>query len=195
MLFYKDLQDFKQNNPNLFKNHNASIIKLDGNEGRDCIIEFKQPDTNAGKMTFTYIDGVLSISGDYGYAMFDWYNKNNHILVYPTFTNLGYVLEKCRASEDYYKFDEDLFFNNFREWRKQLVEDGYIESVDEIEEPFGMESSCDARVFFNDLEGKISDLWEHGVYDFGRYINERPFIWWHGLQIALEKLEQQGVFS
>jgi len=189
------LRDFKEQNKDLFKNHIAEIVKLDGNDGKDCIIYFKDPNTTDGNMMFTYINGIIAVSGDYGYAMFNWYNKNNHILAYANFYDISYILSKLVASEEYKKFDVNQFYADFEEFKNDLLEGGYVyskEELDEIEAPY-VENECDVANYFNDFS-LVADVYEFGVYDFGIKLSERVYIWWYGLQSALKQLEAKRLF-
>jgi len=190
-----DLDDYKNENKDLFNGYDATIEKLDGNDGRDCIITFKRTDTVQGSMRFIYINGVLSVNGDYGYAVYNWYNKNNHISAYGRFNSFGYILSKIVASGNYKKFSEELFFKEFDDWKQHLVDDGYItlKEKDLIEKPHSICNENDVVNYFDNFDTElIDDIYEFGVYEFGAYVSERPYIWWYGLQTALKILEEKG---
>jgi len=179
-------EEYKEQNKDLFKNHQAKLTKLDG---KDCIIEFEKKDTNVGSMLITYIGGIISISGDYGYAMFNWDNRKNSILAYPTFKNFGYVLEKMVASEPYKEFDYGVFQEDFNKWKLQLVEEGYDEDfINGVDIPY-VEDRNDVVAYFKNFS-KIDDLWEYDCYNFGTYLNRRTYIRWHGFIEAVNKIEK-----
>ena len=192
---YNSFNEYKENNTTLFKHHIASFEKLPN--GNDCIVTFENPDTKCGAMKFVYVDGVLHVQGDYGYASFNWYNKRNHILVYGTFSSFGYVLSKLVSvkEDDLYGWDYNLFNKDF----KKLIEDrlncGY-EIDEEYREIPNCESLTDVISYFSDnYDNYGEDLHETGAYTLGRYVNERPYIWWFGLHSALKQLEEKGLFD
>ena len=197
--------EFKNDNKDFFIKHKATLEKLKGNDGRDCIIKFERDNTTDGAMMFTYINGVLSISGDYGNVMFNWYNKNNHILAYGTFDSFGYILSKIVASENYKEFDMDLADKEIREYMKeyseQLKSDGNsCEKLDELIEEFeynNLEMDFEYKNWVSENSEilSINENESYHLYTAGEYTKERPYIWWYGLQSALEQLEKQGAFK
>lgn len=189
------LKEYREIHKDMFKDHVAKYEKLPN--GNDCIIEFMKPDKREHWMRFIYIDGVLNINGDYGYAVFNWYNKRNHILAYPTFTSMGYVMEKCVSSkhEDRKGFDVDLFHEEFEKFIQEQKDGGYISEDEEFDVPY-VECHEDVVSHFKDA-GDIygDDLYETGAFELGTYLAERPYIWWHGLCSACEQLEKNKVFG
>ncbi len=189
------LEEYRELNKDMFKEHIATYKKLEN--GNDCIIEFMKPNTREEWFRFIYIDGVLNINGDYGYAVFNWYNKNNHILSYLTFKDIGYIMGKAVSYtyEDVHGFNSDLFIKHFEDFIKERKEEGYINSSEDIETPY-VEDIEDVINHFKHC-GNIygDDICDDGVFGFGTYLATRPYIWWHGLQTALEELFKRGVFE
>lgn len=185
----ESLEDFKENYPNMFKDHIATIKYSNGN---DCIIDFKVPETNICAMKFIYIDGVLNINGDYGYAVFNWYNKKNHILSYLNFKDIGYIMEKCVSSldSDINGFDVDLFHSDFESFIEDRKEDGSISPNDQYHVPY-CETHSDVINYFKETDEYGDDLYETGAFNLGTYLKERPYIWWYGLHTAIKQLESQ----
>ena len=187
-------EEFKKENKKLFANHVAKLTKLDGNDGKDCVIEFKENGTIEGSMNFTYINGVISISGDYGYAMFNWHNRANHILAYKTFESFGYVMEKMVASSKYQEFSSDLFENEFNSWKEQLIGEEYEASeINDIDVPY-VEDENDVISYFKNFT-KVDDLYEYGCYTFGTHLNWTAYARWYGLQEAIKFVENGGCFE
>lgn len=188
---YKDFQEYKDENPDTFNKHVASFQKLE--IGNDCVIAFENPNCSEGAMKFVYVDGVLTVQGDYGNASFNWYNPKNHILAYGTFNSFGYVLSKLEAvqREGIKDFDVDLFHIEFKEFIDNLIEGGY--AVDD-EVPY-VESQCDVVQYMNDNYEKYGGDLEASDYELGMFVTERPYLWWQGLQTALKLLEDDGVFQ
>lgn len=146
---------------------------------------------------FIYVDGVLNINSDYGYAVFNWYNPNNHILAYTNFKNIGYIMEKAVGYkyEDVHGFNQDLFIKEFEEFVQERKEEGYICRGEDIETPYCEEQEDVINHFKHcgDIYG--DDLYESGCLTLGTYLNIRPYIWWHSLNTALEILDKKGVFN
>ena len=186
----EDFEEFKKEYSSLYDNHIATIQELNGNNGRDCIVRFKNPNSMEGSLMFTYIDGILSISGDYGYAMFNWHNKKNHILANLGFDSFGYVSEKMVASDKVTDFDSDLFHLDFDKWKKQLIEEGHdSDFIDSIDTPY-VEDESDVINFFKNFT-KIDDVCEYGCYQFGMYTTWQTYARWYGFQEALKQIEER----
>lgn len=194
----KSLKEYREIHKNMFENHVAKYEKLPN--GNDCIIEFMNPIQREHWMRFVYIDGVLNINGDYGYAVFNWYNKENHILAYPTFKDIGYIMSKCVSSkhEDRKGFDMDLFHDEFKKFIEERKEEGCI-SEDTDNEDYDIpycEDENDVINHFKHCGDKYGeDIWETGAFELGTFLSERPYIWWHGLCSALEQLEKNKIFE
>lgn len=189
------LEEYRELNKDMFKEHIATYKKLEN--GNDCIIEFMKPNTREEWFRFIYIDGVLNINGDYGYAVFNWYNKNNHILSYLTFKDIGYIMSKCLSckDEDIKGFSYDLFEEEFESFIQERIEEGYIKDNQEYDIPH---VECEEDVishFKNNYNEYGDDLYETEAFKLGTYLDVRPYIWWHGLQTALEELFKRGVFE
>lgn len=191
----ESIEEYRELNKDLFKDHIATYQSL--GKGTDCIIDFRVPNSNLGWMRFIYIDGVLNINGDYGYSIFNWYNNKNSILVYPSFTDIGYIMEKCVSAkkEDVKWFDIDLFYEEFEKFIQDRKEEGYIPKDKEFDIP-NVDCHEDVISHFKDnydLYG--DDLYETGAFYLGTYLEERPYIWWHGLSSAIEQLTANGVLK
>lgn len=187
--------EYRELNSDFFKNHIAKYLKLQ--DGNDCIIEFAIPDARCGYMRFIYSDGVLTVTGDYGYSVFNWYNKKNHILAYLNFKGIGYAMGKCVAfkNDDVYGFDADLFHSEFEQFIADRKEEGYIKSDYDFDVPYCEDENDVINHFKNAGDKYGEDLYETGAFRFGTYMKERPYIWWHGLFTAIEQLEKDGVFA
>lgn len=192
---YKSFDDYKENNKEVFKEHKATFKKLD--ILNDCIITFERPDSSEGAMKFIYIDGVITVQGDFGYAVYNWHNPRNHILAYGGFNSFGYVLSKLEAVNDneLYGWDYDFFTKEFNEFIKDRLECGYEIDKEHQEVPYGIEGLHNVATHFQNSDDYGEDLYESGAYTLGQYVNERPYLWWYGLQTALSILEKEGVFD
>jgi len=191
---YKDFDEYKKENSDTFENHKAFYTSLE--DGNDCIIDFKNLFSSEGAMKFVYIDGVLTIQGDYGNASFNWHNPKNHILAYGTFNSFGYVLSKLEAvpREGIKDFDAELFQKECSEFIENLKESGVFESYDDIEIPY-LENHCQVVEYMNDNYENFGGDLEAQDYELGMHVTERPYLWWFGLQTALKMLEDKGVFK
>lgn len=191
----ESLEEYRKLNKDMFKDHVATYQSL--GKGTDCIIDFREPNSNLGWMRFIYIDGVLNINGDYGYVIFNWYNNKNSIKVYPRFTSIGYIMEKCVSAkkEDIKGFDIDLFYEEFEKFIQGRKDDGYISEDIEFDIPT---IECHENVISHFMDNYYlygKDLWETEAFELGTYLEERPYIWWHGLTSAIEQLTANGVLK
>ena len=190
----KDFDEFKQSEKALFVNHKALLTKLKGNNGKDCVISFRQDDTVVGKMQITYIDGVIAIHGDYGSAIFNWHNSSNHILAYVGMESFEYVLEKLEASKDVWAWDSDLFQKDFSEWKEQLIEEGHKKEDIEGLEPY-IDDKHEVAEYFRNLNLIESyEAYEYGCFSFGKHISWRTYAIWYGFQEAVKQLDERGEF-
>ena len=189
------LQEFRELNKDMFKEHIATYKKLEN--GNDCIIDFRKPNTKEEWFRFIYIDGVLNINSDYGYAVFNWHNRNNHILAYLKFKDIGYIMSKCVAShdDDIKGFNIDYFHEEFENFIQERKEEGYISEDEEFSVPYCEDENDVINHFKNcgDIYG--DDIWESGAFRFGTFLNIRPFIWWYGLHTAIEQLNAKNIFE
>jgi len=191
---YKDFDEFKAENSDVFKNHKAFFTGLE--VGNDCIIVFENPRCSEGAMKFVYVDGVLTVQGDYGNASYNWHNPKNHILAYGTFNSFGYILSKLEAvqREGIKDFDVDLFHIEFKEFISDKKECGYLDDDFDCEVPH-VEGQCGVVQYMNDNYDAFGGDLELEDYELGMFVTERPYLWWFGLQTALKLLENQGVFK
>ena len=191
---YESFQEFKEENKHIFKNHIAVFQKLEIKN--DCIITFENPKCREGAMKFIYVDGVITVRGDYGTASFNWHNPNNHILAYGQFDSFGYILSKLEAipKEGTREFDSDLFTIEFKEFISYKSEEGYINNTFDTKVPH-VEKQCDVVQYMNDNYDNLGGDLEAEDYDLGMYTTERPYLWWYGLQTALNILEKEGSFD
>lgn len=190
---YESFQQYKDENTDTFKNHSVRYINL--GLKNDCMIIFENPNCSEGAMKFVYIDGVLTVQGDYGTASFNWHNPNNHILVYGTFNSFGYILSKIESipKEGIKEFNSDLFQEEFVEFINEKLEYGY----DLIGLDFNqnqVENHCHVVELMNENYELFGGDLEAEDYELGMYTTERPYVWWQGLQTALDMLEKEGTF-
>lgn len=180
---YSSFEEYKEENKNIFNKHDIEYIELGG---KNCILKFKELDTEIMAITFTYVDGVLTISGDLGYAVFTWNNPKNHILAHLNFKSIGYVMEKCVAykDEDVNEFSSELA----QKYLTEIFEEYELKDMDDI--PY-FESSFDRDCWCYDNADNLFDCaYETGIYKVGDYLGERPYLWWTAFHLALKKLEE-----
>lgn len=191
---YEDYNEYKKENAAMWDEHKVSHQKLP--EGNDCIITFEKPEHSDGAMRFVYVAGVLTIQGDYGYSVFNWYNKNNHILAYLSFDSFEYVMSKLVSGrgDDVFGFNSDLCEEDIMEFLKNRVEEGYLEEIPNTYIPY-MENQCQATMFMIDNYDKFGGDLEGSDYEPGKYLEERSHIQWFGLQTAIRLLDKQGAFK
>jgi len=191
---YESFQQYKEENKDTFEKHKASFQKLE--IGNDCIVTFENPSCSEGAMKFVYVDGVLTVQGDYGNASFNWHNPKNHILAYGTFDSFGYILSKLEAvqREGIKEFEVDLFHKEFAEYIKNKKEEGCLNDDFDDEPPYA-ENQCHVVEYMNENYELFGGDLEAEDYELGMYVVEQPYLWWSGLQTALKQLEEQGVFN
>ena len=179
---YSSLKEYKKDKQHMFNEHKLEYVDLGG---KNCILKFKKPDTVVMAITFTYIDGVLTISGDLGYAIFNWCNQKNNILAHLNFKNIGYIMEKCVAykEEDVRCFDSDLAQKELAEIFEENEVD--LDRLPYFENKYERDCWC-----YEKAEELIRDAFETGIYKVGDYLGVRPFLWWTAFHLALEELER-----
>lgn len=95
----KSLEEFIEQNKDMFEDHVATVTKLPTGS-QDIYIKWKDPKTSNGAMEFVYVGGYLTIQGDYGNASFTWYNSKNTLDDMARFSkSFGYFMSKCSSAE------------------------------------------------------------------------------------------------
>lgn len=120
---YKDFQDFIEKKETTFDEHIATKIPLTTGGPHDCYIRFSKPNTSNGALEFIYINGYLTIQGDYGNASFTWNNPNNSIEKLAEFAkNFNYFTEKTQSAANtdipnkfFAYWDSDTCIKNIKE--------------------------------------------------------------------------------
>jgi len=178
----ENLVDYIEKNKKMFDDYDVHYKELEEN---DCIIKLQKGDLNEGHIKFIYIDGVLTIAGDYGYAVFDWHNRTNNILAYQNFKDIGYIMSKCKAFDenDVYSFNPDLAEEELKELAEEYEFD--VENVPYFESKEHRDSWM-----YENASRLYDDAYEIGLYKVGSEMAERPFIWWTGLNVCLKYIEE-----
>lgn len=184
---YKSLEDFIEKNKDLFAKHVGTYTKIPTGKW-DAIIRWKDPKTNNGHMTITYINGYLSITGDYGNASWTWYNPKNTI-EWMASRNTGYFMEKCKSAE---------IGDNGR-WMMIYDQNECIETVEKYIDEYELEIP-EPEYSFEDWRKHTSDkhewhqfLREEGnkifgddhcewTYDAGNILHPRVYVWQFALR-------------
>lgn len=186
-----------------FLNHKATLIQ---NTDRFFIVDWRSEDGSGDYYVNYIVDkqrGSLIISGDLGDCIATWYNHlepekiKNFI-----YRDAGYFVSKFQASSDKYVYDEDEIYNEIRTMFEEDCTD-----IDEYIKENNYESSND---FYKDLREEISEsvnnnnftptptlitmLGDLGynpyewIYDCGRSISPRVYLWAEGFYRACEQL-------
>lgn len=193
MSSYKDFEDFVKRNKDLFDKHVAKVTKVDTGEN-DCIVEFKDPETNNGAMVFTYIKGYLSIQGDYGCGSFTWYNSRN-TLEWMSNTGFCYFMSKLTSGES----------SEGSKLMREHDQDHCIASVEEYIKDYELEMPDDDwKEHTEDYYEWVSWLRENGEeyfgddhyewsYEAGITYRTRAYFWKYGLIKAVEYINNHNI--
>jgi len=178
------LDEFKSEYENMFSHHTIDYKSLGGN---DCILSFAEQNKYAESLKFLYVDGILTITGDYGSAIFNWHNKSNHILAHLKFNSLGYIMEKCvaRDENDVKGFDSDLAVKEFQD----ILDENEVEYEEEI--PYFESAMHRDAWMYENANSIIDEPYETGLYTVGDYLQDRVYIWWFAFHKALNLLEEE----
>jgi len=195
---YRNYEEFLEKNKDLFTKHKVEIIYEDTTkETNNVIISFKDPITSNGAMTISYIDGYITINGDYGTSVYTWYNGTNHILAHMNF-GFSYSLEKLVAVDgEKQEFSYDMFVEDLEEVVGSLRENDPDLDLSELNmQPSGVEDIhsmvCWARD--NRIFNEIDDVYDYGVYSLGLHLHTKIFIRWMGFQEALKQYENTNKY-
>jgi hypothetical protein len=193
---YPDLQSFINQTAwhrTMFDNHIAERIDLPTG-ANDCYIKFKDKATSNGAMDFIYINGYLTIQGDYGNSSYSWFNRNNTIEVLAGFaSNIGYFLEKIQSTDGR---------DGLYEWSQDRCIDTVQNFIDEYDVELTArnddwenhtESHCEWINFMYKYGDTLNDD-DYSLYDAGNFVRTRFYIHAYGLIKAMEYLkgEQHG---
>lgn len=192
---YKDLEDFIEKNKDMFDKHVATVIKLPTGEN-DMYVKWKDPATSNGAMAFIYVDGYLTIQGDYGNSSFTWYNAKNTFSDMARFSHsFGYFMSKCQSGER-----SDIPNSYFKEWDsdecvqnvKQYIKDYELE----IDEDSRWESYTESFYTWIDYchnhassDGFGDDAYE--MIENGVITAQRAYIHAYALQCCNEAINQE----
>lgn len=122
---------------------------------------------------FNRTDSTLSISGDYGCAIFCWGSSRNTLQDIANYSkSLGYFVSKARAGEELWDYDYDLL-------EEQL--DDYLGLSDTNEDDYSL-----SREQRQELKGNLIENWhgKHG-YQIDSYLESKLIDfdpdWWEAL--------------
>lgn len=193
-----------------FKNHKASYSK----HGPMEILVWSVPGQSNGFMEFWFASGTLCVRGDYGDAVFCWHHSMSSIFSLQN-NSLGYMMEKCRASEYGSKYvsssAEDLV-DDLRENFKLNTEAPddeadekerakYNTKKDALEELLSavrgecIKTACDAerviRENVSSVEAAFGDCWWEAIGRAGERPAWRMELMWLGLGLALQQIKNK----
>ncbi len=177
-----------------FKHHiveHHGIVKFDNFSME--YLRFRKPGTSCGLIDYKQIHGRLFVSGDYGDAVYNWFNNNS--LEWISKCNLGYFHGKCTASEK-----GSSLFN--KEWDSNLVEKAVFEKFAEERDCRGFKKYLDANVPTGDKDELICfcqniemdeilndpDWWEWFI-ESGETIPVRTRLHLLGLKLGMKQIE------
>lgn len=193
-----------------FETHEATLVM---NNDRYTAIDWRRADGSSDYYVNYIIDkkrGSLIVSGDLGDSIATWYNPlavkelSNFIR-----NNIYYYIEKIQCSSDLYVWDsgdivQDIISNLGEDVIEEYINDpngcSEIENLVEFTE-FLDDEVCNSEISdrfipTKDLEEVIGniypDYWEW-LYDCGKTVSPRVYLWAIGLDMAVKQLESEGV--
>jgi len=186
-MLYKDYKEWLEVNKDLFKDHKIFNYKKDGNNWsfrfQSGIPDEKDNNRGNGWMNFQFNDGFLIITGDYGNAIFTWYNKETSLDWISNITSIGYFMEKCIANDLVERWDPELVRKNVQEYIKEYdltIKDSWENHID---------SKMDWISYLMNNADKFKD-YECELYDTGVYTHPRVYVWKRALECANEYINK-----
>lgn len=148
--------------------------------------------------------GTLSITGNMGYAIADWYGPMDEEGVFNRLYDIGYFVSKIKSASDLYTYNESDIKEDLQLLKTQLLKDGgefyELYSEDEInadiEELERLFLSSEHPEFYNsaitDIFDKYTFTWQrdHIFCDIGRRIDSRVYIWCFAYREAFKQLSE-----
>ena len=187
-----------------FSTHKATIIT---ENDRYFILDWRRGDDSGDWYINFIVDkkrGAFMVSGDLGDSIAVWYNPTTPEKIRSYIKDIGYYTKKIQCASDLYNYDDDNIIADIKEhidddsvsdW---LETNGDYDDVYEFWEEIGdMVSDCvynhetvfvpsdELRNIMNDI---IPDYWWEWLYDCGRRIDGRVYIWTIGFRMAMEQL-------
>lgn len=190
------------------KEMKAALIQ---NDERFTIIDFRRVDGCSDFYCNFIVDkerGALMISGDLGGCIADWHNPNTTSNLAEYIKSVRYFIEKMESTSDKYTFREEDVLEDIKKHIKEYEYDlsKYENTWDTDDDP--------EENFYEDLSDELSnslcsnsgfhpsdrlvdmikefddDYWEW-LYDCGKRISFKVYLWIAGFNIACEQLAAQ----
>lgn len=170
------------------------------------------------KFMFDRSTSVLTITGDYGFAVFSWWSNQNTLETIRDYIKdkPWYFEEKCLAtSRSRFVYDHDKAIRDIRSWLRNfdIPESewgdifGDLSSYDSPDEFVSKLANCvdytDGFDFSNgdpfgdedtDLKNAVKEIdnqWEYSTYDFGKIVAPIFEVWAHALDVGMKWKERQ----
>lgn len=189
-----------------FSTHKATLIQ---DTDRFLIIDWKREDGSGDYYVNYIVDkkrGSLIVSGDLGDSIATWYNPIDPSKLKTWIHNdIGYYIGKLQCASDKYTYNaEDVVadirdhFADYDISVEELIENGTLDFDDERE--FWDEIQYEASIstqrdnftpttdIINIMESIDIDYWEW-LYNCGRRIDNRVYMWAEGFYMACKQLE------
>lgn len=197
----KELYDYH------FSTHKATLIQ---NSDRFFIVDWRREDGSGNHYVNYIVDklrGSLIISGDLGDCIATWYNPLEPEKIKTFVRNTEYFIGKFQCSSDKYRWHESDVYNDIKEHLENTMDendflaffennDYYIENEEEFWREIAYEAGCSTmNPFFNPTERLVAILsdidpeYYEWLYDCGKEVNPRVYLWAEGFRRALEQLE------
>lgn len=194
--------EIRKNCQERFAAHKATLIQ---DTDRYLAIDWRRSD-DSGDYYVNYIldkkRGSLIISGDLGDCIATWYNNVSAENMRSYINSIDYFVSKFQCTSDDYTYDDDKIV---AEIRKTITDRGYDTSyccesncMDESdlweEIKHEVSNSVRGRRLFvpterlTEIIGEIDDDYFEWLYDCGKEISMRVYLWAVGFQMACDQL-------
>lgn len=201
-----EMERYKRICADRFSTHKATIIT---ENDRYFILDWRREDGGGDWYINFIIDkkrGAFIVSGDLGDSIAVWYNPNTPENIRDYIKDIGYYIEKIQCSSDLYKFDSDDAISDIKEhisdsdvenWINCSTDYDYIEDIDDfwsfvddwvIDGIYNFESDFHPSTELINIIADFDPDYSEWLYDCGRHIDGRVYIWAIGFNMAMKQL-------
>lgn len=183
-----------------FSTHKATLIQ---DTDRYCIIDWRRADGSGDYYVNYIVDkkrGSLVVSGDVGDSIATWYNPIKVSSLKCYLNDIDYYISKMQCASDKYRFDDDDIITDIKEHFSEceIEIDAELYNYDSEEEFWeDLESEiADSGIGYEfhpterlrDIISEYDDYYYEWLFDCGRRIDMRVYLWAVGFQMACEQL-------
>lgn len=183
-----------------FSTHKATLIQ---DTDRYCIIDWRRADGSGDYYVNYIVDkkrGSLVVSGDVGDSIATWYNPIKVSSLKGFLNDIDYYISKMQCASDKYRFDDDDILKDikghFREWQIEIdaelynydSEEEFWEDIESEIADSGIGYEFQPTERLRDIISEYDDCYYEWLFDCGRRIDMRVYLWAVGFQMACEQL-------